>query len=569
MVDKITVEVIRYGLEYIAEELGIILRNSSYSANIKERMDCSVAIFDNEARMLAQAEHIPVHLGAMPLCVKETIKFFEELYPGDVLITNDPYKGGTHLPDITCIAPIFYDTKIIGFVAVRAHHSDVGGSVPGSLPASAKTIFEEGLIIPPTKIVEKGELKRDILNFILSNTREPHVRKGDLLAQINACKIGVRRVLELVQKYGVKSFLDSTSYILEYAKSLVEKELSQFPKASAKAEDFLELDDKLVKIEAKVIIDKGTMTFDFRGSDEQVDAPLNATKAVTLSASYYVFRTILMKDIPMNEGAYQLLNVITKPRTLAHATWPAAVGAGNVETSQRIVDVLFKALAKIIPERIPAAGQGTMNNVCIGGIDPVTGKLFTFYETIGGGMGARPNKDGVDGIHVHMTNTMNTPIEEIEARFPILILAYRLRDGSGGAGKFRGGLGIERIYKPLVRVTVSLLGDRHKTRPYGLYGGLPGKPGEYIVLKKDGTKIKLKSKDVVDLDLGDILIIRTPGGGGYGPPQERDRKLVIRDLIEGKISLEEAEKVYGLSLEDIETKNLLRGRIYLELSNVD
>jgi len=553
MVDPITVEVIRGALEYTAEEMGIILRNSAYSANIKERMDHSCALFDHLGRMIAQAEHIPVHLGAMPVAVKQILEEFTEFHQGDMILLNDPYRGGTHLPDLTLIAPVFYKDKLIGFVANRAHHSDVGGKIPGSMPGDAEEIYEEGLIIPPVKLVNRDIINRDVLNILLSNTRTPEIRKGDIMAQIAANKIGTKRILNIVEKYGLEVFKESIDEILNYAERRMLKEIGKLPKTKVTAQDFLDdtgLEDKPIKITVTLEITNEKIIFDFRGTDNQVKGPINAPFAVTLSACYYVLRAVTDPTIPANEGAYRPLVVKTEKGTIVDATPPYAVAGGNVETSQRIVDVLLRAFAQIIPEKVPAACQGTMNNITIGGVDPRTGKSFTFYETVGGGFGARYGLDGIDGIHSHMTNTMNTPIEEIEKRYPILILKYALRTDSGGAGEWRGGLGIERIYKVLCPSRLSVLGDRQKFKPWGLMGGHSGASGEYIVLRKNGYEEVLKSKDSVRLNPGDIVIIRTPGGGGYGDPKKREKTKVIEDLLDGKISEKTAIEIYGLKLKD-------------------
>ncbi len=525
MVDLVTVEIIRNALEYISEEMGIILRNAAYSANIKERMDHSCAIFDEQGRMLAQAEHIPVHLGAMPVAVKTAIKEFEgDLYEGDMIILNDPYRGGTHLPDLTIISPVFYKRRLVAFSASRAHHSDIGGKVPGSMVGDAIEIFEEGLIIPPVKLFEKGRIRKDILEMILANSRTPKMRMGDIYAQVAASRVGEKRILKLIEKYGESVFREAVDEILNYSERRMRSEIRKLPKGSYSAEDYMDdsgVEDKPVKIKVTIEISEDKMKFDFSGTDKQVRGPVNCPFTVTLSCSYFVLRAITDPTIPANEGTYRPLKVFAPDGTIVNAKPPAAVSGGNVETSQRIVDVLLKALSEAIPDRVPAACQGTMNNVCFGGIDPRTGKPFTFYETIGGGFGGRKGLDGMDGVHSHMTNTMNTPIEEIERRFPIMIVKYSLRENSGGLGKWRGGLGIERVYKALCPVVVSLLGERHKFPPWGLLGGKPGAKGEYLLQRKTGEVIKLKSKCTVHLEEGDLLIIKTPGGGGYGSPREK------------------------------------------------
>ncbi|MHA1617399.1 MAG: hydantoinase B/oxoprolinase family protein [Candidatus Njordarchaeales archaeon] len=512
-IDKVTVEVIRHFLEYTAEEMGIVLRNSAYSPNIKERMDHSCAVFDNTGRMIAQAEHIPVHLGAMPLAVKSVLRNFQDkLFPGDMIIFNDPYEGGTHLPDVTLIAPIFYRDHLIGFVANRAHYSDIGGKTPGSMPGDSREIFEEGLIIPPVKLVKKGKIDKEVLRIILANTRTPQIRKGDIYAQIAANLRGAERVTKILGKYGLETFQMAVNEILNYSERRMRNEIRKLPDGKYTGEDFLDddgIEDKPVRIFVTIRIHGDSIEFDFTGTDPQVKGSINAPLAVTLSCSYYVLRAVTDPTIPANEGAYRPLEVIAPEGTVVNAKPPAAVAGGNVETSQRIVDALLKAFSKIIPEKIPAAAQGTMNNISIGGIDPRTNKPFTFYETIGGGFGGRYGADGVDGVHSHMTNTMNTPVEEIEKRYPIIILKYSLRPDSGGEGQWRGGLGIERVYKILAPATLSLLGERHKFAPWGLLGGKPGKTGEYLLIRERKT-IKLRSKQSISLKPGDIIVIRTP-----------------------------------------------------------
>ncbi len=554
MVDVITMEIIRNALEYIAEEMGIVLRNSAFSPNIKERMDHSCAIFGVKGELLAHAEHIPVHLGAMPLAVREAIKVIDEFEEGDMIVMNDPYSCGTHLPDITIIAPVYHREELVGFVANRAHHSDVGGRVPGSMPGDSVEIFEEGLIIPPVRIVKRGKIDKEILRLILANVRTPRIRMGDIIAQISANRRGVERLLRIIDKYGRETYLEAVDHILSYSERLAKTEISKMREGESYACDYLDDAgqnwDKPIKICVRVRIEKGSITFDFSDSDKQVPGSINAPKTVTISASYFVFKSILRGDIPSNEGTYRPLRIITKRGTIVDATHPVAVAGGNVETSQRIVDVLFLALSKLIPERIPAASQGTMNNIAFGGINPKTGRPFTFYETIGGGFGGRRGKDGVDGVHCNMTNTMNTPIEEIERKYPIRILEYSLRSDSCGAGRWRGGLGIIRKYQALTTIKVSLLGDRHRFRPWGLMGGKAGAPGEYILIR-NGREIKLPSKTTIIMNPGDILVIKTPGGGGYGKPKQRDKERILKDLLDGKTSRLYVEKHYELDLSKI------------------
>jgi len=538
-VDVITREVIRGGLEYIAEEMGIILRNAAYSTNIKERMDHSCALFDHEGRMVAQAEHIPVHLGAMPIAVRSIeTKFKGEIYPGDSFILNDPYLGGTHLPDITIITPIFFKDILAGYSVSRAHHNDIGGMAPGSMPGNATEIFQEGLRIPPIKLVSKGEISKDILNLIMINSRTPKIRKGDLLAQLSSNWTGEKRLQELIDQKGLEIYKLAVDDILNYSERRFLSILSGFPENEAVGKDYMDgdgIEDKLVELVVKVKMTKKHVTFDFTGTAEQVKGAINCPYAVTLSGSYYVLRAITDPTIPANEGLYRHLSVIVPEGTVLNARSPAAVVGGNVETSQRIVDTLLKAFSKILPDRIPAASQGTMNNLIIGGTDH-SGRPFTFYETIGGGAGGRPTKDGIDGIHSHMTNTMNTPIEEIEVRYPLVVEKYALREDSCGNGRFRGGLGIIRQFRTKVPVVVSLLGERQKNAPWGLAGGEDGKKGVYYVKKTDGKKIILPGKTTTTLGSEELIVIETPGGGAWGEQKKRDEKSIKQDKSNGKVS---------------------------------
>ncbi len=537
--DVITREVIRGGLEYIAEEMGIILRNAAYSTNIKERMDHSCSLFDYKGRMIAQAEHIPVHLGAMPLTVKSVMETFEgEIFPGDSFILNDPYLGGTHLPDITIVTPIFYEKNLVGYSVSRAHHSDIGGMTPGSMPGNATDIFQEGLRIPPVKLVNEGKVNNDILNMILTNSRTPKIRRGDLMAQLSANWTGEKRLKEIIDQQGITIYKQAIDEILDYSERRFIASIKDVPEMEAEAEDYMEIftpEAELIKIVVKIKITKGKVIFDFTGTSKQVLGAINCPYAVTLSGSYYVLRCITDPTIPANEGLYRHLEVIVPEGTLLNALPPAAVVGGNVETSQRIVDVILRAFAKIMPDKIPAASQGTMNNLIIGGADE-NNKQFTFYETIGGGSGGRNGLDGVDGIHTNMTNTMNTPVEEIEARYPMNVIEYSLRENSGGLGEYRGGLGVVRKIQTKVPVIVSLLGERQKTSPWGLQEGADGKRGYYYRTTKEKKEIPLNSKASVLLDAYDIITIETPGGGGWGSSKKRTKEQKMDDELDEKMT---------------------------------
>ncbi len=530
--DAVTLEILRCSLQSIAEEMGAALGRTAFSPNIKERKDFSCAVFDDKGRMVSQAEHIPVHLGSMPLSVKEALKEFV-LEDGDCIILNDPYWGGTHLPDITLIAPVFYK-DLLGFAACRAHHADVGGKAPGSMPGDSREVFEEGIIIPPVKLYEKGELKRDILKFILRNVRTPDERKGDLQAQFSACEIGKRRMKELADKYSRKMIVEAFREVMDYSERRMRKKIKEFPRGEYSAHDFMDNDgvtDDPVKIAVTVSVGND-LHFDFAGTDNQRPGNINAVYAVTLSCVYYTVRCVTDPGIPPNEGCYRPVKVVAPEGCLLNPVHPHAVSAGNVETSQRIVDVLLKAFSEVVPERVIAGCQGTMNNVTIGG--SVDGKSFAYYETIGGGMGARYNKDGMDGVHTHMSNTLNTPIEASEMSYPFLVKEYSLIANSGGNGKYRGGMGIARSIQVLTDCTVSIQSERRKFAPYGLFGGEEGRKGRNILVR-NGKTLELPSKTTYQLLRDDIIRIETPGGGGYENSkkvwsnQESEKEKGVRD----------------------------------------
>lgn len=541
--DPIKLEIFKHLFAAIAEEMGTVLRKSSYSPNIKERRDFSCAVFDAQGRMVAQAAHIPVHLGAMPLSVRAAVeRFGNDLHPGDIILLNDPFRGGTHLPDITMVSPVFLPPSVslpisgenggsrrgVGFVASRAHHADVGGMTPGSMPV-AREIYQEGLILPPVKLARRGEVDADILELILANVRTPEERRGDLLAQMAANRRGAERLLDLTARYGADETAEAMEQLLAYTERLTRRLLASMPDGTYRFEDALDNDgvsEAPVLLRVAVTIRGEEAVVDFSGSAPQQQGSVNAVEAITLSAAYYVFRCLLGLDAPNNAGCLAPIRVIAPPGTVVNARPPAPVAGGNVETSQRIVDVLLGALAQACPERVPAASQGTMNNVTIGGLLPSPAGRgaggegrFAYYETIGGGMGARPTADGVPAIHSHMTNTLNTPVEALEYAYPLRVRRYEIRRGSGGEGRFRGGDGIVREIEVLTDCTVTLLTERRVRAPYGLAGGGSAVCGENVLIR-GGQEIRLPGKGSVELQAGDVLCIRTPGGGGYGVKSE-------------------------------------------------
>lgn len=518
MLNPINMEIFNNLFSSICEEMGVVLCKSSFSTNIKERKDFSCALFDGSGEMIAQAEHLPVHLASMPLSVKEAIKAvkFDE---GDTVILNDPFRGGTHLPDITVVTPIFYKNRKapVFFAANRAHHSDVGGMVPGSM-GNATEIYQEGLRIPPVKIIQRNKMNDDLMSILTSNVRTPEERKWDLIAQLSANEIGKRRLCELCGKYGWKEVFRYSIGLQDYSHRVMKDVIKKIPDGDYAFHDFLDNDgitNKPIKIQVTINIKGSKACVDFSGSSGQVEGCINAVYAVTASAVFYVFRCLVDYGIPSNSGCMKPVSIIAPPNSIVNAVLPSAVSGGNVETSQRTVDVILGALSKAIPDKIPAASCGSMNNISIGGYDKLRKQNFTYYETIAGGMGARPNIDGISAVHTHLTNTMNTPVEAIEHNYPFRIKRYQIRPHSGGTGKRKGGNGIIRDFEMLQDATVTILTDRRRFVPYGLKGGKNGKAGKNILISR-GKKQILPSKTIIKAIKGDIISINTPGGGGHG-----------------------------------------------------
>ncbi len=522
--DPIELELFKNIFISVSEEMGAVLGRTALSPNIKERRDFSCAVFNAKGETLAQGSHIPVHLGAMPLSVQAALKAvtFEE---GDLVILNDPYRGGTHLPDITCISPVFIGGKLSFFVANRAHHADVGGMSPGSMPLGTE-LFQEGLIIPPLKLASRGRRNEAVLDLILSNVRTPDERRGDLLAQLAANEVGRLRVLETVSRFGLAKVRDYAALIQDYTAKFLRATLRGIPDGTYSFEDVLDDDgisDRPIKIAVKVTVRGDRAVVDFAGSSPQAEGGVNANFAITCSATLYVFRSLVEEDIPFNTGLMRPLTILAPEGSIVNARFPAACAGGNVETSQRIVDVLLGALAKAVPDRIPAASQGTMNNVAFGGFDPGRGRAFAYYETLGGGMGAGLTAPGLNGVHTHMTNSLNTPLEALENYLPLKIRRYGLRPGSGGQGLMKGGDGIVREYECLVPVTLTIISERRKFAPYGAGGGEPGARGRNTLIS-GGRETELGSKVNAKLRPGDVLRVETPGGGGYGRPQRHGKQ---------------------------------------------
>ncbi|TKX59047.1 hydantoinase B/oxoprolinase family protein [Halorubrum sp. SS7] len=524
--DPVTLEILRNQLESVAAEMGHVLIRGAYSPNIKERQDCSTALFDADGRMVAQAEHIPVHLGAMPDAVDAVLG--KDPKPGDVFVVNDPFAGGTHLPDVTLVSTVAPRGEVVGYAVSRAHHADVGGSAPGSMPPGAREIYEEGLRLPAVRLVDGGEPNEAVRDLILANVRTPDERAADLRAQRAANARAEERVGELLDEHG-DALLDAFDAVIDYSRDRIEAEIRNLPDGTYRARDALEGDgvtDGNIPVEATVTVDGASLDVDFAGTADQVDGNLNAPFSVAKSAVYFVVRAVTDPEIPPNHGCYEPVSISAPEGSLLDPRPPAAVVGGNVETSQRVTDVTLAALAEAVPEVVPAGGQGTMNNLIIGD----RAGEFTYYETIAGGFGARPGKDGMDGVQVGMTNTLNTPVEALEAAYPLRVERYALRPSSGGDGRHRGGLGVVRSLTVEADATVSLLTERRRTAPRGLDGGDDGALGENLI---DGEPVAAKAS--VDVPAGTTVSVRTPGGGGHGDPAERDPEARERDRRDGKV----------------------------------
>lgn len=523
---SIDLAVIQQLVNAIPEEMGAVLGRSAYSTNIKERKDYSCALFNSEGKLLAQAAHIPVHLGAMPRSVEAVLDDFPNLSPGDVIMLNDPFRGGSHLPDITLVSPLFFESgdRISGYAATRAHHADVGGMSAGSLPNST-SIYQEGLRIPPVRLVENGNLKEDILRILCANSRNPIERKGDIQAQLQSHTLADIRWKEVGERQGTSRMEAMGAALLEVGERSMKKVLAKLPLGTWSAEERLEHADKdqeFTYLRATLRTLEDTVVVDFSESDDAVSGSLNAVHAICESAMYYAFLCLLNAEhpdevLPVNHGTFLPLTCITRKGSVLNAEIPHAVAGGNVETSQRIVDLVFKLVKQLVPETLPAQSQGTMNNVTMGGMDE-EGNPFSYYETLGGGAGASRSQNGADAVQVHMTNTLNTPVEALEFSAPLFIREVSIRENSGGGGLFRGGNGLIREWEMRIPVEVTLLTERRILSPAGSQGGGGGCPGKQSRILSDGTCIPLAGKGAWVFEKGDRLRVETPGGGGYGQP---------------------------------------------------
>lgn len=550
--DLIRLEVLRNKLTSIANEMSSALQRTAYSTNIKTRLDFSCGIFDRSKRAIAQSFSQPVHLGSLVHFVPRIIEEYgaNRLRPGDGIMCNDGFRGGVHLNDVCLVAPVFHEERLVAFVAAVAHHLDVGGTTPGSLVGLSKEIFEEGLRIPPVRFLDQGEIDNNVLMLILNNIRSPRETGGDLRAQVAAINTGIQRIVNLFDKYGEEAIDNTVEEILAYTEKRAREEIRNFPSGVFEAEGYMDGDgitDEPFKVVVKVTMEEGKAVFDLTGSARQRKGPVNATYAMTLSNCAYALRALMEPELPVNDGFYRVLEVIAPSGTVVNAQHPAAIG-GGWETAFRVCETALQAFSKAVPERIAAGSKGALCNIAFGGISPRSGNYYVFYEAMGGGYGARATKDGIDAVQPHGQNTENSPIEETEANYPVMITRYELIPDSEGAGRFRGGLGLRRDYLFDHEVVFSVLSDRAKFPPWGLEGGLPGRLAKYIV-NPDTEHRECSSKTSIVLHPGDVFSVQMGGGGGYGPPWEREPGRVLLDVLAERVSPERARAAYGVVID--------------------
>jgi N-methylhydantoinase B len=550
--DPITLEVMRNAFQSVAEEMGAALIRTALSPNIKDRRDCSTAIYTGEGELVAQAEHIPLHLGLMVSVVKETLKKFpiERLEPGDAIITNDPYISGSHLPDIVMITPVFVDGACIALLANLAHHVDIGGIVPGGMPTISTEIFQEGIRIPPVKLRKRGVVDEEIMGMITTNVRTTYETIGDFQAQLAANNVGERRIREIISKYGVDMVGFYMDGIMDYAERRMVSSIEELPRGVYSFEDFLEgdgLSDDLLKIKVDLAIEKHRIHVDFTGTNRQSKGSVNCTRSVTLACVYYALKSAINPGLPSSGGTFRPVEVITPLGTLVNPKFPAPVSNANINTSQRITEVILGALSRAVPEKVPAASTGSMSIFTVGGVDPRNSEYYSYVETYGGGQGALVNQDGMDGVHVHMTNTRNTPTEVIEIAYPLQVERYALVPDSDGPGRFRGGLGLTREITTVDHeATITIGTERRKIRPWGLMGGKPGGPSDSWLVPRGEERKALSSKITTQVKPGTRIVLKTAGGGGFGDPFDRHPQEVCKDVMEGLISLARAKSEYGV-----------------------
>lgn len=551
-VDAISFEVIRNALVAATDEMALTLKRSAYSTNIKTRSDFSCAFFDRELRLVAQGFAQPVHLGSMVKQIPRAVREFgtENLWPGDVIVTNDPYPSGVHLNDISLISPVHYEGELIGYVANLAHHVDVGGGAPASIGAF-REVFQEGVIIPPVKVVKGGLIVQDVFSLILAQIRSKHETAGDFRAQMAANATGIRRVQALVALRGRDAIVTTMAELLEYTERRTLMELAALPHGVFEAEGFVDNDgytNERVRLRVRVEIGSTGVHFDTTGSDPQRRAPVNSTSAMTFSACAYALKCLVDPDLPVNDGFYRLVSLEAPLGTVTNCTWPAPV-VGGWETQTRLADVIFRALLPAFPERLPAGTKAMMCQAGFGSLDVAAGSYTCFYDTFAGGYGGRWASDGPDAVQAHGQNTENAPVEETELNYPVRIDGLALVEDSEGPGRYRGGLGLRKDYRFDLHTTFTILADRDRFGPWGAFGGHDGRIAEYMLIRAGG-ETRLGSKTTLELVPGDVISIRTCGGGGYGPPEEREPERVLRDVMEGKVSLERAREIYRVAVRD-------------------
>ena len=553
--DPITLEVMRNSFQSVAEEMGAALIRTALSTNIKDRRDCSTAIYTPEGELVAQAEHIPLHLGLMVSVVKKVLEFYpvEQMTPGDAIITNDPYISGSHLPDICMISPVFVNGRCTGVLANLAHHVDIGGIAPGGMPTISTEIFQEGLRIPPVRLRRNGTVDDEMMRLIANNVRTSYETLGDFQAQFAANNVGERRLKEIIAKFGTDETAFYMDELINYSERRMLAAIAELPRGRFEFEDYLEgdgLSQKRLSIRAVVVIEKDGILVDFTGTSLQAKGSVNSTRAVTLACVFFVLKSVIGPELPSSAGTFRPVRVITPSGTLVNARFPAPVSNANINTAQRIADVILGALAQGMPARVPAASTGSMSIFTIGGADSETGTYYSYVETYGGGQGAVHNADGMSGVHTNMTNTRNTPVEVIEIAYPLRVEKYGLVPDSDGAGRFRGGLGLAREITILEHdATISIGTERRKIRPWGLMGGGPGGPSNCWIETAKGEPKPLPSKITTTLSPDTKIVLQTAGGGGYGDPFGRDPERVARDVAEGFISVQRARQAYGVALD--------------------
>lgn len=548
--DPVRLEVIRNALRAIADEMSVALQRAAYSTNIKTRLDFSCALFDRAARLVTQSFTQPVHLGSLVHFVPKILESYgrDRIVPGDGILCNDGHLGGLHINDVCLVVPIHYSGEIVAFATTMAHHVDMGGGIPGSI-GLFQEIFQEGLVIPPTRVLVDGRVDENVFGLMLHNVRTPRETGGDLRAQVAGTNIGTRRVLEMIDKYGIETLDEAIDQLLDYTERRVRAEIATLPRGEFAAEGFLDDDgftDRPIRIAVKIRVLHGRVEFDLTGSDEQRPCPVNTTYAMTYSACSYTLRALIDPDLPMNDGFYRLLHVIAPSGSIVNSRRPAAIGAGS-ETGARICETAFRAFANTIPERLAADSKGAMCNIGFGGISPRNGEYFVFYESAAGGYGARASQDGIDAVQPHMQNTENAPVEETEANYPVRIVRYELVADSDGAGCFRGGLGLRRDYAPEGAVAFSVLAERARFAPQGLDGGLPARTAHFV-RNPDTNPLEYPSKLSVHLEPTEVFSVQMAGGGGYGSPLDREPDRVLADVLDGKVSRARGRDVYGVVL---------------------